>query len=369
VTSERLRVALVINDLRRAGAETQLVRLATGLDRARFEIRVLILKTENHFQDELAQAGVPLTALGRRTPWDVAVLRRLERQLEAARPEVVHSFLPLANLLTSIAGRRARVPAVILSQRASYEATLGPAWRRIARWSHRRASHVIVNSEAARRQEIAAGFPAERITCVPNGIDVAATAGPVDRAALGVPAGPLVVCAAQFVEEKAHADLIEAWPRVRARFPSATLLLIGEGALRAAAENQAARLGLGGSVAFLGARHPVEPYLAAADVVVLPSRTEGMPNVLLEAMALGTAIVATAVGGIPEIASDGESGLLVPPARPEQLAGALNDLLGDGDRRQALGGRGRLAATRLSTARMVAATEAVYAAALGRETL
>jgi glycosyltransferase involved in cell wall biosynthesis len=361
VSDGRRRVVFVINDLRRAGAETQLVRLATGLDRARYQASVVILKTQNDFADELRAAAVPLTALGRRSPWDVMVVHRLARALASARPHVVHSFLPFANLLTSIAAARAHVPCVILSQRASYEATLTPLWRRAARWSHARASHVIVNSEAARREEIAAGFPPERIHYIPNGIDVTVAAAATDRAALGLPAGPLVVCLAQLAPEKGHADLLAAWPVVAAKVSGATLALVGDGRLRGSLEAQAARLGVLASVRFLGFRHPAAPYLAAADIVVLPSRTEGMPNALLEAMALGKPVVATAVGGVRELIEEDLTGRLVAAADPAALAQALAGLLADeaGAARLAASCRSRVE-QRFSIASMVAATQATY---------
>jgi glycosyltransferase involved in cell wall biosynthesis len=357
----RTRVVFVINDLRRAGAETQLVRLATGLDPSRFERRVVILKTQNDFESELASAGVSFAALRRRSPWDMLVLWRLYRELAGVRPRIVHAFLPFAGLLTALAAGWARVPIVILSQRASYESTLSPVWRRVARWAHRRASHVIVNSEAARREEIAAGFPAERITYVPNGID--ATLPPAnDRAGLGLPTGPLAVCVAQFAREKGHADLIAAWPLVRESVPGAALVLVGDGPLRPEIEAQARRLAVHDSVLFLGFRHPASPYLAAADVVVLPSNSEGMPNAVLEAMALGRPVVATAVGGVPELIEHGVSGWLVPARAPAALAHAILVALRDRDLGQSLAAAARArVALHFSTQRAVSATQAIYA--------
>lgn len=361
----RARVVFVINDLRRAGAETQLVRLATGLDRSRHEARVVILKTQSDFAAELDAASVPVAALGRRSPWDVLVLWRLYRQLAAARPQIVHSFLPFANLLTAIAARWAGVPVVILSQRASYEATLTPFWRRVARWSHRRASHVIVNSEAARQEEIAAGFPAERITCIPNGIRPPALPIAVDRAALGLPGGSLVLCAAQLAPEKGHAALLEAWERVERSHGDATLALLGDGPLRPALEAQARRLGLR-RLLFLGFRHPAPSYIAASDLVVLSSLTEGMPNAVLEAMAAERPVVATRVGGLAEIIRDGETGVLVPAGDAQALAAATLALLGDAPRRQALGGGARKHVEQHHTIPLLCArTAAVYASCLG----
>jgi glycosyltransferase involved in cell wall biosynthesis len=361
----KTRVVFVINDLRRAGAETQLVTLATGLDRARFQASVLILKTANDFESELRDAGVPVVALGRRSPWDLHVLLRLRRSLAAARPDVVHSYLAFANMLVAVAAPWAGVPVVILSQRSSYEASMTPFWRRVARWGHRRASHVIVNSESARREELAAGQPERTITCVPNGVALPAASAAPARALLGLPAGPLALCLAQLAHEKAHSGLLEAWPRVRDAVPGAALGLVGDGPLRDSLERQAARLGIADSVLFLGFRHPATPFLVAADVVVLPSLTEGLPNALLEAMALARPCVATAVGGIPELIEHGSSGWLVKPGDPGSLAEGLTSLLRDPERARAFGDAAReRVRERFSIARMVEATERVYAAVI-----
>jgi len=356
----------VINDLRRAGAETQLVRLALGLDPERYESRIVLLKTENHFAAELERAGVPVEALDRRGPLDVGVVVRLARAIRRSKPDIVHSWLFLANLLTVLATRRVRVPALVLSQRSSYEATLPAFWRRVARMSHRFADRVIVNSQAALREEVAAGVPERLMVHVPNGITVPPTPPPADREALGVPAGPLVACVAQLSREKAHHHLLDAWASVVASVPSARLVLIGDGPLRTRLESQARRLGLTGATVFAGFQDPSR-WLAAADVVVLASRTEGMPNSVMEAMAVGRPVVATRVGGLPELVSDGETGLLVPPADPARLAEALVRLIREPDLAGRLGARARLRAARaFALDQVVAAIAAVYAEVLGR---
>ena len=362
MNAEPTRLVLVINDLRRAGAETQLVRLAIGLDRARFAVSVIVLKQCNEFEMELAAAGIQVTKLGRRYPWDFAIVWRLARELRRARPSIVHSYLSFANLLSVLVAGAAGVPCVVLSQRSSYASSLSPFWLRVARWAHRRASHVIANSNAARQEEIAAGFPPERISCVPNGIDVPNESPPESRASLDLPEGPLAVCVGQLVMEKDHATLLAAWALVRKSAPTATLALLGAGALQSDLEAQAQAAGIAASVLFLGARHPSLPWIRAADLVVQSSVSEGMPNAVLEAMAAGRPIVATRAGGIPELVEDGVSGLLVPARDPEALARAILDLLGDATRRGALGARARERASReFSVARMVARTEAVYA--------
>lgn len=365
-TVVRTRVLFLINDLSRAGAETQLVELTLALDRRTYDPSILLLKSRNDFGDRLAAAGVTVIPLRRRGFWDVHVLWRLYREIRRSRPQLFHSYLYLSNLLGSLAARAAGVPGVIASQRSSYEATLTPLVRRVARLSHRLADRVIANSRAAFDEERAAGAPAERLVHVPNGVPFASGPRP-DRATLGLPEGPLVLCLGQLEDVKGHRHLLEAWVAVRRSRPEARLVLVGDGPRRSRLEAQARRLGLADSLAFLGFRAPSDPYVAACDVLVQPSLTEGMPNAVLEAMARGRPVVASGVGGLLELVKDGETGLLVPPGEPEPLAAALLRLLGDLAFRASLGeaGRRRVEA-HFSVEAMTRATEAVYRELLER---
>jgi len=336
------------------------VELALGLKARAYWVEVVLLKARNDFSPALAAAGVPVTALRRAGWWDVAVLWRLYRHLRRARPDVLHSFLFLANLAAVMAGRFAGVPRVVVSLRCSYEAMLGRFWRRVARWSHWRADRVIVNSGATRREEVAAGFPPERLDHVPNGVRLAADPAP-ERRALALPEGPLVLSVGQLEAVKGQRYLIEAWPAVRAAVPNATLLLLGNGSLRAELEEWTRRTGVAASVHFLGFRELTLPYLLACDLLVQPSLTEGMPNSVLEAMAARRPVVATRTGGLPELVSDGETGILVPPADPQALAGAIVALLADSERRATMGeAAARRVREQFSVERMVTLTEDAY---------
>jgi glycosyltransferase involved in cell wall biosynthesis len=351
---------MVINDLSRGGAETQLVQLAVGLDRARWEPAVVLLSRRNDFADMLAGAGVLTIALGQDGWCDVFVLLRLLRVLRRLRPDVVHTSLYLANLYGVLAARLARTPHVVVSQRCSYESNVGPVRRRIARLGHRLADRVIVNSRAALEEECAAGMPADRLVHVPNGVALEASAV-VDRAALGLPDGPLVLAVGRLEAVKGHRVLLDAWPIVSRAVPDASLVLLGEGVRRGALESQARRLGVSSRVRFLGFRGPALPYVAACAVFVQPSLSEGMPNSVLEAMAAGKPIVASRVGGIPEMLVDGENGLLVPPGDTAALAMGLTRLLEDPPFRERLGAAARARAERdFSLAALRAATERIY---------
>ena len=198
------------------------------------------------------------------------------------------------------------------------------------------------------------GCRPERVVVVREGIDLAR----FDRRAAQAPAGPvpdarpLVAVVADLWPLKGHRLLLDAVARVRRRFPDACFALVGDGPERSALERRAAELGIGSAVAFLGTRDDVPAVLARADAACLPS-AEGLPNAIIEAMAARLPIVATSVGGNPELVEHGVTGHLVPPGDADALAAALIALLRDPAGARAMGARGRArAASQLSIDRM-----------------
>jgi len=160
--------------------------------------------------------------------------------------------------------------------------------------------------------------------------------------ALGLPAGALVVGAvSRLAWKKAIAHLVQATPRIVEALPQAHVVIAGDGPLRAELEGEAAALGVADRVRFLGSREDSIELMAAFDVFVLPSVVEGMSNALIEAMAVGRPVVATDVGGNSEVVADGETGFLVPPSAPDQLAAAIVKLLGAPEMAAEMGAAGR----------------------------
>jgi glycosyltransferase involved in cell wall biosynthesis len=188
----------------------------------------------------------------------------------------------------------------------------------------------IVRSRLGRRQR-------GRITTITNGIDAAQVLADGNHPVPGVPAGSYGSVIGWIRPDKGADVLIEAASSIRREFPDRTCVLIGEGGV-ASARQQARALGLHEVVSFLGRRMDARAVMAQLEVVVIPSRREGLPLVLLEAMALGRPIVATAVGGIPEVIQDGVNGLLVPPEDPSARAEAVVRVLSDPELRARLGG-------------------------------
>ncbi len=339
------RVCLVIGQLGLGGTEKQVVLLADGLRRNGLDVTVVVLAGPGPRDAELRTAGVPvvhLTQSGIRgrfaVPRSAMVLLRLVRVLRRHRPDVVHAFLFHSYVLTAPAARLARVPVVIAGRRSLDDFIRG---RRVMLAAERVATALtdllIANADAVARC-VRAGEKvcAEKVAVVYNGLPPSAysSAPPVSVDT----SLPLLVCVANLLRYKGHRHLLDAAALLRDRGLPCTLALVGEGPERVAIRERAAALGI--DVRLLGSRTDVAGLLAAADVVVLPSFTEGLSNAVMEAMAAGRPIVATAVGGTPELLADGR-GLLVAPADPTGLATAIAALLRDPARAALMGARAR----------------------------
>jgi glycosyltransferase involved in cell wall biosynthesis len=224
--------------------------------------------------------------------------------------------------------------------------------------------HVAVSRFVASRLRDRFHVPPEKIVVIPNAATMGATASPAPRSELARDVdGPVVLTVARLDGQKGIAHLLEAV----ATLPNASFAIAGDGPNRAALEQRAATLGVSDRVRFLGHRHDVPALLAAADLFVLPSLYEGLPLSVLEAMAAGVPVVATAIGGTDEVVRDGETGTLVPPANSEALAAAIGRALADRDRasRLALAARS-LVAREYSVTSMVGSVSRLYDELLAR---
>ncbi|MEU9336751.1 glycosyltransferase [Streptomyces sp. NPDC048290] len=277
-------------------------------------------------------------APGRSLPGEV---RAAVRVIEDVRPDLVHAHSAKAGLAGRLAVR-GRVPTVFQPHAWSFEAVGGATAALALRWERfgaRWADRTVCVSAAERDTGAAAGIGA-RWSVVPNGVDTARfRPAPVDRAALlpdVAPGAPLVVCVGRLCPQKGQDVLLTAWRSVRDRVPGARLVLVGDGPDRERLE------ALDGGALFTGPVADPVPWYRAADLVVLPSRWEGMALAPLEAMACGRPVVVSEVDGArealpPALAAHG----LVPPGDPAALARALTALLLDGELRAELGARGR----------------------------
>ncbi|NMB89069.1 MAG: glycosyltransferase family 4 protein [Chloroflexi bacterium] len=269
---------------------------------------------------------------------------RLLRLLWRERPAGVETFTHHANLVAIPAAWLAGVPRRVATHHGVIQG-FSPVLERLHTLlvNSGMATRLVVVSPLLREQSVQAGVQPGRIAVIPNGVAVPRInpqAVQAVRHELG-DGDPLVLTVGRLVEQKSQTFFLQAAVHILERFPGAVFALAGDGPLRAGLEAEAQRLGIPGRVRFLGTRQDTDVLMAAADVLVLSSRSEGLPMVLLESMAAGTPVVATRVGGVGALVKDGENGLLVPAEDVPALAAAVCRLLEQPQERRRLVEAGR----------------------------
>ncbi len=317
----------MIDELRTGGTETQLVALIRHLDRARVEPYLCLLRGEDEPSRALEPDGCPVLRLGVRSFRSAATLPaawRLVRFLRRERIDVFQAYFPDSTYFGVPAARLAGVPRV-LRTRNNLGYWMTPWHRRLGRLCDALSDGLVANCDACREAVIGdEGLSPGRVVVLENGVDLARfpdTAAPARSGRVGVTANLRPV--------KGLDVFVRAAAGLRAAHPGATFHVAGEGPLRPELERLASDQGLGERLTLHGSVADVPGFLAGLEVAVLPSLTEGMSNALLEYMAAGRAIVATAVGGNLRLIEDGVSGLLVPPGDAGALAAAVGRLLSD----------------------------------------
>ncbi len=304
---ERVRVALVITELNVGGAERCLTQLALGLKRSRFEPLVVSIAPRPRgdqaaLVERLESSGITAKFLDAASRWQLgAAIRRLRRVLRQFEPSVVQSFLFHADVLTWLAGGDGRWLRFMGLRVAD------PArWRQhLERRAARRSAAVVCVSEAVcdyARQSI--GLSAERLVVIPNSVDVARyqAASPLDPTRLGLaPGRQMILSVGRLHPQKGLDWLLENISRIFSQLPEHDLVIVGSGPEQGRLRRQAEQAGVASRVHFLGWRPDVEQLMATASMFVLTSRWEGMPNVVLEAMAAGLPLVATQTHGVREL--------------------------------------------------------------------
>ncbi|MBI5369087.1 MAG: glycosyltransferase family 4 protein, partial [Planctomycetes bacterium] len=341
----RTRLLLVIDSLEVGGAERQFLELVRRLDRTRYDVRVCLTVGRGRLFDRLTPLCDEVTVFEKRHRADPLPLLRLIGLLRRRPVDVLHSFLYYSNALCKLASRVSRVPVLITSQRGSYDRTLG----RFKRWfdhvTNACSDQVTTNAESIRRYQVdLLGLAPERVETIPNGLDLDAFPVPtVDGAPWRSAAAgrfPLVTIG-RLDPFKGYSYLFEALALVARRHPGVSLRIAGEGPLRDDLEAEARARGLHGTVTFLGYEPDIQTLLASSYAFILPSLAEGMPNVVLESMAMERAVVASAVDGVCELVVPGETGLLVPPKDPVALARAIETLVESPELARSMGAAGR----------------------------
>lgn len=376
---EPIRVAHLINHLGYGGSERQLYLLLEHMDAERFAHRVVVFNPspERVYDEALAELGVEVGSL----PGDCrGVARRLlylGRELRRWRPDVVHSWSVHDNPYAGLAGRFAGARARWGSLRGSVHSPGLSGLPRPARWMMLRSvDRVVVNSRALVEELAAAGVPRRRTLLLPNCVRAPTHEDEIaDLGELGIgPQAPVVGIVGNLRPVKNHLLFIRAMARVISSRPAVRGVIVGqpipgeEGYL-ASLEGEIGRLDLEGKVVLAGFRDDVPRILRRLAVLCLTSRSEGMPNALLEGMVAGCPVVATGVGGVPELVGDGVHGFVVAPGDEEGLTKAVGRLLDDPELARALGQAGRERATgELGCERAAARLGEAYAEAVGRGT-
>jgi glycosyltransferase involved in cell wall biosynthesis len=343
----KVAVFLVTVGLEIGGTEVQLMEIAEHLDRERFVVTVVALKGEGAIAGEMRKRGIKVIALNGSGKVDARVLFRFFSLVRTERPDVIHSFLPLANYVGMIVGHMLKVSVLIASYRGTEQRR-----NRFLVWVDRLVVRVAQAttccSDAVRWYAIKRfGGDTSKYVTIYNGIDIERfrRVSTVTKSDLGLREGVATIGTVCRLEEptKGLAVLLKGLAQLsqRSNIPTFQMLLVGDGPSAKGLRQLSENLALNEIVVFAGLRCDVERILPLLDLFVLPSLSEGFGIALVEAMASGCPVVATAVGGIPEIVQSGHTGVLVRAGDSNALADALADLLKDQSKARVIGINGQ----------------------------
>ncbi len=362
----RIRVVEVLATGTNGGAQEHLVGLVSRMDSSRYDVSIVALSPGSAVR-KLQRAGFDVLVIDE--PDDAIAVGALAAHLADVRPDVIHNHMHRAELvgtraaiaLGEVGYRRPYVVATVHSSRIRSEED-----RQMLRELTSHIDQLIAVSSMIERKLVEEGRTAAPVRRIYNGVDLSRYDNQEACCTLpeeyGMePGSEIVGVVARLEPEKGHPTLLEAWPLVLRAVPDTYLLIVGEGSRREALEAQARDLRVAHRVVFTGRRDDVPAVTAALDVAVLPSYREAQGLSILEAMALSRPVVASNVGGIPEMITDGVTGLLVPPHDADALAAAIVRLLRDHPYADTLGRAGHdMVHDRFCIQLMVNAVEAIY---------
>ncbi|NUM55177.1 MAG: glycosyltransferase family 4 protein [Candidatus Hydrogenedentes bacterium] len=374
----RIRVAHVITRMCKGGAQENTFHTVRLANRERFEVDLISGYTapgEPSMEDAVRAAGIEIVRVASlvRNPSPLRDLRaygELTRIFAQRKYDIVHTHTSKAGYLGRIAAAKARVPIIVHTPHGHvffgyFNAALTALYTMLERNVARKSDRLIELTRRGVEQHLAEGVgTAEQWTSIFSGIDLAPFTAAIEhrdatRTKLGIGRDDFVVGGVGRLEPvKGFSYFVQAAHIVAESLPNARFVLAGDGAERKSLESEAKSLGL--RIQFLGIRDDVSELMAAMDVCVVPSLNEGMGRVILEAGAAGTPVVATNVGGIPEVLIETKTGLLVRPRDETGIASAVLSLAADPAQRERLGGAAREHAQQFSIARMVEQIESLY---------
>ena len=377
--TDRVRVLNFVGVFAIGGTERHVVNLARELDSSQFELYLACFEKAGQFLHELESLSIPITEYRISSFFNFQAIRqqfRFASYLRRHKIQVVHTYGFYTTVFAVPAAKLARVPVVVVSIRDVGE-QLTARQLMVQRMACRLADSVLVNAEAVRQWLIDNKYRADNIQVIRNGIDSGRFDKPADRSSireeLGLPPHvPLVAMIGRINPLKGVEYFLEAAASVAKSFPDARFLVIGdcvptEIAYREELKRKAALLGFGKRIVFTGFRLDIANLLSQISISVLPSLSEGLSNVLIESMAAGVPVIATRVGGSPELIENGTSGLLVQPANSAELASAMSLLIQEPEFARRLGEAGkRRIREQFSLRKMVRSTEQYYLEMLER---
>lgn len=370
--SAALRVVHVVLSLEVGGLERVVLDLVRAGRQSGQGVAVVCLERPGRLADEAVRLGARLVCADKPPGLRWKTVGRLRALFQELAPDVVHTHQIGALLYAGPAARRAGVRAVVHTEHGKHYAARRRT-RLLGRLAARHAGRFCCVSADIADEAVAQGVvPRRKVTLVANGIDLARFADRAGaseaRRSLGIPPGaPVIGTVGRLNEVKRQDRLIRAFARVRTSAPEARLLIVGDGPLRDDLRRLADGLGLGGAVHFTGYDPDPQRFLGVLDVFALTSRSEGMPLVVLEAWAAGLPVVASRVGGLPELIDDGRTGLLFEPDDEAALVSALRGLLADDGLARRLGAAGfRRVEETYSLRRMAEDYGRLYQALTGR---
>lgn len=332
------------------GAETMCENLTYALLRAGYQVTVVSLyNKKTPISQRMEAAGVSIRYLDKKLGMDVSMVPKLLRIMKEEKPDAVHTHLDVLKY-TAAAAKLAGIKKCVHTVHNVAEKEAEGLTRKISHMYFRLglAKPVALSPEVQQTIVRTYGLEPSRVPVIYNGIDLSRC---IPRGTWGGREVMTLLHIGRFNEQKNHAGLLRAYQKIREHYPNTRLDLLGDGELFADMKTYARELGIEDSVRFLGSQTNVYPYLHNADLFLLPSDYEGMPMTIIEAMGTGLPIVATAVGGVPDMLENGESGLLV-PRDEDAVSKAVCRLLSDAGLRRALGEKAMESSRRFSAEHM-----------------
>ena len=325
-------------------------------------------ESANFFTERLESLSIPLFPISEESPFDLSTIQKLKRLVAKVQPDLIQTHAVKSHFLVRLSGIPNSIPWIAFHHGYTSTTWRTDLYNELDRWSLRAATQMVTVSHASLGQLRTKGVPPERVKVIHNAVPTGygiemGDSSQIDvlRSTLGIPVGQKVILSVgRLSREKDQVSLVEAISELRGSF-SPYLVILGEGPEHKTILEKTRLLGLTDKVILTGQQDDIGPFYSLADVVVISSRSEGSPNVLLEALAAGVPLVATSVGGIPEMVRNGEHALLVPHGDPKQMANSIARIFAETDVARSLIENGRkLVQTRFSPAERVRTLAGMY---------